>query len=506
MRQYENKWWAAIGICLGVFVVAMDWSIVNAALPSIQKDFRCSTLALQWMMNSFGLFLCTLLVTMGRVADVFGRRKLFFIGLLTFGFSSLLAGFALNAGWLIVWRAFQGIATAILLPISQALVSLSFPEKERNKALSIWTTIVSCGLAIGPVIGGVIISTINWRWIFFLNVPISIICSLMLFSFVKESKNEQSPPHIDWKGCLLLFLGIAALIIAILQGPEWGWNSVYSYLGFILGAFFLVFMLIRERKEKTPLIRLSLFTHRVFLSASLANTTMIFLAWAAFFILPLYMQGMRLDSPLQLGGLLIFLTAPVIFLSPFFGRTHKKIGEKNQICMGLSLLAVALYLFAFFNPQTMWPYVALSFFLFGLGWAMMWSTSMTAALSTLSSHEVGSGVGAFTTVQEIGGSLGLAITGTIFRYIDAVSLNQILQSSNVSLSISQQQEVKSLLSDPENAKQIISTLGEKTSSLEILTFFQQSFMKGFSHAIWFLFCLVVAVLILTLLIWRNKKS
>lgn len=212
----------------------MDWSIVNNALPSIQRNLGATIGELQWIINAFGLGMAATMVTFGRFADAYGRRLFFFIGLIICALSSIGAALSPSAGWLITFRTFQGLSNAMVITTSQALITHVFPEEQHGKAMGIWTAIVGIGLALGPVLGGIIIAIASWHWIFYFNIPFLLISYLIVKATVEESKNEGQSTKIDLPGLFLLVGGIRAFIMAIIQGPDWGWNSPVTLALFCL--------------------------------------------------------------------------------------------------------------------------------------------------------------------------------------------------------------------------------------------------------------------------------
>ena len=263
MGAATRRIFAIIGIGLGIMVVGMSWSIINTGLSSIQKELSASVLQLQWVMNSFGICLAVPLLTMGKLGDAYGKKKFYILGLIGCGIAFLGAGLSTNIAWIIACMAILGLASSAILPLSQALLVHLFPESKKGKAIAIWSTFVSISLAIGPLVGGVIIHFINWRWIFLINVVILFIALPLVAVFVKEQLRKKAA-HCDWGGVALLAVIVFSLIMGIMQGPNWGWSS-FAIIGlFCVTIIALCFFIVVERRTQKPLFRPDLFPiHRL---------------------------------------------------------------------------------------------------------------------------------------------------------------------------------------------------------------------------------------------------
>lgn len=411
----KRTWLAALGISLGLVVVPIDFSIVYTSLPAIQQDLKTSLLEIQWIMNIFGVFISSFIVTMGRAGDIIGRRKLYFIGTFLFGLFSLFASLSPNALYLIGARAFQGIAAAIILPVSQALMTHAFPKNAHGKALGIWTAVVGIGLALGPTIGGVLVEFFGWRAIFFINVPITALALLIMLFVVDESKDTLHPPKLDWLGLSLLIVSIGSLVIAIVEGPEIGWSSLLTIFLFVLAALAFSIYCWAEKRTKYPIIKFSLYRNRLFLLSSLANSICIFIVWASMFLIPLYLHQIRELSILHVGFIMLAITIPFTALSPVFGSLLGKVGSKRIISFGLLILLLSMVQQVALSKETAFSWLILALFLFGVGWSLLMGPTTATALSSFPREMAAAASGAWNTIQEVSGSLGLAIIGTIVR-------------------------------------------------------------------------------------------
>ena len=271
-----------LGVGLGEAVIAVNFSVVSTALATIHDALHASFLELQWMLNAFGIFICVSLVTMGRLSDTYGRRRLFLIGLVGSGIASIIAGSALHPSWIIFAQILQGVFAAIILAGSQALMSHLVPDSQRGRAIGIWAAIIGLSLGVGPLLAGVIISFLGWRWIFFVNIPLCMLALFFVFRFVPESKSTAHRGEMDYVGLFLLTLAIISVVLGLIQGPEWGWTSIWSFLCLAIFVISLPVFIIVETKVPFPIIHPTFFLNRHFLLPSFANFCTIFFVWTSF--------------------------------------------------------------------------------------------------------------------------------------------------------------------------------------------------------------------------------
>lgn len=402
-----------IGIGVGIFALCMLWSTTNMALASIQTELSATVLELQWGMNTYGIFMCVPLVIVGKLGDGYGRKPLFLLGLVLAVISSLLAGFAHNIDLWIVAMSIFGLAGSIILPLSQALIVHQFPESRKGLAVSLWSILSSLSLAVGPLVGGSILLLWGWRWIYFINVaPIALAALLVFFLVAKET--DLHKPECDWSGVGLLALFVASLVIAIVQGPVWGWSSPITIGLFLLALLTLTVFIFFERKSAHPLFRPDLFLQRSFLCSAVPNGCMIGFIWVAFFLIPLHLQQVKHYSAFETGLILLLITMPVALLSHSVSKWYTKIGAKPLLLIGFALLMISALLQATFTDVSFLS-LSLACLTLGVGWALTWGPSITTALTSLSHRLAGIASGMFVTLQELGAVITLAIGGAIFR-------------------------------------------------------------------------------------------
>lgn len=468
---------------MGMLVVAIDWSIVNNALPSIQRDLGASFSELQWIVNAFGLAMAMMMVIMGRLADAFGRKKVFMIGLLICLFSSIGAALSPTVYWLITFRAFQGISNAIAITTSQSLMTHVFPEEKHGKAIGIWSTLIGVGLAMGPVIGGIIIAIASWHWIFYFNIPFLIISWILVRIFVEESKNEEQNAKIDVPGFILFALGLGSLVMGVIQGPEWGWDSKWTLGLFGLSIIFLTSFYFVEKRVSSPLIHFEFFKKKSFFASCIGNISIVFLFWGIFFSVPLYLQNVLGKSSFESGMFMLAVSIPFIFSSHYAGPLGDKIDKKILLLGGIFLAMIGVAMMSFFTTADQMPLILIALFLFGVGTGGSFAPSTSLGLSVIPRNFVGVASGVLTTAQEIGGNLGLALVGAVLSTMEKSRLTFELQNEGVTLTPSMVKKVRSLISSFDQFQAYLSHLSDSLHHL-IMQAFKASFVYGFQGAMW----------------------
>ena len=313
MHDGNRRWWALGAMCFALFMIMLDNTVVNVALPSIQRSLDASTSSLEWTVNAYTLSFAVLLVTGGRLGDLFGRRKVFLAGVVIFASASAAIGFSPSDTWLVAWRAVQGVGSALMMPATLSIITNAFPPQERGKAIGTWAGVSAMALAIGPVVGGFLVESVSWQSIFFLNVPVAVGAVVISLFAVRESRDETVTRSVDIPGVATLTIGLAALVLALVEGNEWGWASPRELAMFAVAAVGLLAFALVERRRSSPMVDFNFFRSRTFLGANIVAFIVSFAMLAMFFFLALYMQNIRGYSPLGAG--LRFLPSTVMILS-----------------------------------------------------------------------------------------------------------------------------------------------------------------------------------------------
>ena len=410
-----NPWLALFVVCLGQFMVVLDATIVNVALPSIQTDLKISDDSLQWIVNAYTLFFGGFLLLGGRAADLLGRRNLFIAGVALFSAASLVNGLAQSEGMLIVARAFQGLGGALLSPAALAVITTSFSEgPERTKALSVWAAVASGGAAAGLLLGGVLTELLSWQWIFFVNVPVGIAIAIAATRLVPNSRVETARRHFDIPGAVSVTAGLVVLVYAIVKAADWGWGSPTTLgVGALALALLGVFDWI-ERRSPAPLVRLGLFRLR-----SLAVSNGVFLLvigglFAMFFLATLYLQNVLGYSPLTTGLAFLPVTAGIMIGATIAQQMLSRVGVRPVLLTGMTLAAAGLGVLAA-TTQVGGSYLGVlgGLLPMAIGMGATFVSITLVATTNVDASEAGLASGIFNTSQQVGGALGLAVLSTL---------------------------------------------------------------------------------------------
>ncbi len=414
-RHSTNPWVILVLICLAQFMVVLDATIVNVALPSIQRDLGLSEANLQWIINAYTLVFGGFLLLGGRAGDLLGRKRLFLIGLVVFTGASLLNGLSSTSGMLIGFRALQGLGAALISPAALSIVSTTFAEgKERARALGVWAAIAVGGSAVGLVLGGALTQSLSWRWIFFVNVPVGAFALLAAGRLVPESKDELAHRGYDLAGAVTVTGGVMALVYAIVRSSSLGWGSSQTVGFFLLALALLTAFVVIELRSAEPLVRLSIFRTR---SLSAANLTMFLVAsgmFAMFFFNTLYVQRVLGYGPLEAGVSFLPFTAGIMVSAGLASNLAPRIGVRPVAAAGMILAVLGMLLFARMPVDGSWladvlPGMVLS----SLGMGAVFMPLTLVATTGLRDADQGLASGLFNTSQQVGGALGLAILTTI---------------------------------------------------------------------------------------------
>jgi EmrB/QacA subfamily drug resistance transporter len=423
-------------VCLGQFMVVLDISVVNVALPSIQKDLGFSDAGLQWVVNAYTLAFAGFLLLGGRAADLYGRRKMFITGLVMFALASLVGGFAQTKGMLVAARAVQGLGGAVLAPATLTILTTSFAAgRERARALGVWSAMAAAGGAAGAILGGVLTDLLSWRWILFINVPIGLLAALAARTILVETRApDAARTRLDIAGSVTVTAGLVSLVFGIVETEEHGWTSPWTIVPILVAVvLFAAFIWIETRVAESPLMPFSLFRSR---SVRGANIVVMFLGAAMFsmwYFLSLYMQDVLLYSPLKAGIAFLPQTVMIVVGAQIAARTVSKIGPRPLLVMGGLFAAAGLAWYAGISPNG--SYLGDLFYpglLVTLGLGLSFMPVTMAATTGVEPRNAGLASGLVNTTRQIGGSVGLAALATLAT-ARATSLLASGQPHNVAL-------------------------------------------------------------------------
>jgi len=415
MSQSTNKWVVLVLICIAQFMVILDATIVNVALPSIQKDLNLSEGNLQWIVNAYTLVFGGFLLLGGRAGDLLGRKRIFLIGLVIFTVASLLDGLASSEGMLIAARSLQGLGAALVSPAALSIISTTFEEgAERARALGVWAAIAIGGSAVGLILGGVLTQYFSWPWIFFVNVPVGIAAFVLSLRLIPESRDEHAERSFDVAGAVTVTGGLMSLVYAIVGAQSTGWTSGKT-LGFfgLAGALLISFVVI-ELRAKSPLVRLSIFRIRSLLTANVAMFLAASGIFAMFFFNTLYLQRVLGYGPLMAGLAFLPFTAGIMVSAGLASQFAPRIGVRPVAAAGFLLTAAGLLLLTQLPVDGSYAVDVLpALLLSSLGLGAVFMPLTLIATTGLDDDDQGLASGIFNTSQQVGGALGLAVLSTI---------------------------------------------------------------------------------------------
>src|SRR5690242_6287137 len=414
-RASTNPWVVLVLICLAQFMVVLDATIVNVALPSIQKDLGLSEANLQWIVNAYTLVFGGFLLLGGRAGDLLGRKRLFLVGLVIFTAASLLDGLASSEGFLIAARSLQGLGAALISPAALSIISTTFEEgAERAKALGVWAAIAIGGAAVGLILGGALTQYFSWPWIFFVNVPVGVVAFVLSLRLVPESRDALAHRSYDIAGAVTVTGGLMALVYAIVDAQSAGWGSAKTIGFFGLAAVLLVAFVFIELRATAPLVRLSIFRVRSLLTANLSMFLAASGMFAMFFFNTLYIQRVLGYGPLKAGLAFLPFTAGIMVSAGIASQFAPRIGVRPVAAVGFVLSAIGLLLLTLLPVHgTYLANVLPSILLSSLGMGAVFMPLTLIATTGLKDEDQGLASGIFNTSQQIGGALGLAILSTI---------------------------------------------------------------------------------------------
>jgi EmrB/QacA subfamily drug resistance transporter len=411
----SNRWLVLVLVCIAQFMVVLDATVVNVALPSIQHGLHFTQPSLQWIVNAYTLVFGGFLLLGGRASDLIGRQRLFIVGVVVFTLASLLNGIAWSSNVLIVGRGLQGLGAALVSPAALAIVTTTFAEgRERTRALGVWSAIAAGGGAVGLILGGLLTETLSWRWVFFVNLPVGVAAALLSLRFIPNTRGEERPATADVTGAVTVTSGLLVLVYAIVKAQAYGWTSAKTLgLGALALALLAAFV-VTELRSKAPLIRLGILRLR---SLTASNLAMLFVAsglFAMFYFASIYLQEVRHYSPLQAGFAFLPFTFGIGIGATAAQQLMKRVGIRTVTSIGLVLGAVGLALFTQVTTDgTYFAQVFPGVVVTSIGMGLTFVPLTLLATTNVEADDAGLASGLFNTSQQVGGALGLAVLSTL---------------------------------------------------------------------------------------------
>jgi EmrB/QacA subfamily drug resistance transporter len=407
-----GKWWTLVGACFGLFLLMLDSTVVSLALPSIRGDVGATPEQLQWTMNAYLLTVAVLAVTAGRLGDMFGRRRVFLVGMALFAVGSVVSGLANDADVLILGRILQGAGAAAVLTQSLALVCNVFPEAEIPRALGIWAGVSATALAIGPLIGGILVE-LDWRVIFLMNLPLIAAAMVIVARAAPESTDPSAGRRLDWPGLATLSLGLTLVVLALVQSEAWSTPLVIVLA--LIGVASLVAFWAIEHRVRAPIVEFDLFRNGPYFGATASAFCLVGAWWAVIYFQPQYLQDVRGHSPLVCGLEVLPITVPMILVSPFTGRLIAKVGPRALMSAGMAIGTVGMLVLTQIDATTSYAVLLVGYLLFGIALSFVYAPMSTAAMAAMPGDKVGIASGVLSMVRLLAGAIALAGTGAIFH-------------------------------------------------------------------------------------------
>ncbi|HEX3981078.1 MAG TPA: MFS transporter [Acidimicrobiales bacterium] len=409
----DRKWWTLIAVCTGTFMLLLDITVVNVALPDIQRSLHSSFADLQWVVDAYALTLAAFLLTAGVLGDMFGRRRIFATGVTIFSVSSLLCGLSTSALELNLSRAAQGVGGAIMFATSLALIAQAFAGRERGTAFGVYGAVVGGAVAVGPLVGGAITSGIGWRWIFFINLPLGVMAVLICLSKVEDSR-DPTVRRIDWIGFVTFSLSLFMLVYALVQGNAKGWSSP-TIVGLLVGSGVLMAIFVAaEWLQRDPMLDLSLFRRPAMVGVSLAAFTLSASIFAMFLYLTLYLQEVLGYGPFAAGVRFLPLTMLAFLVAPVAGKLTVRVNARYLLGLGLLLVALGCNLMTRIHATSTWTVLLPGFIVAGIGVGITNPVLASATVSVVPAERSGMATGSSSTFRQVGISTGIAGLGAIF--------------------------------------------------------------------------------------------
>ena len=506
-----NPWLVLVVLTTGFFMIMLDTTIVNVAIPAMSAGLKTTLDQILWVLNSYILVYAVLLITAGRLGDLYGQRSLFALGLAIFTIASALCGFAQDANQLIMARILQGVGGALLTPQTLAILTTLFPPERRGAAFGIWAGVAGLATLAGPTLGGAIVTYIDWRWIFFVNVPIGIAALILTFVIIPDVRPGRRHGW-DIVGTILATAGLFGLIFGLIEGERFNWGQIGSTVITIpevigLGVVLLVVFVIWERYQPEPLVPLSLFEERNFAVANWMAAAIAFGMMSLFLPIIIYLQSVRDFSALTAGLTLAPMSLTSMFVAPFAGRMADRIGGKYILMTGILVFAIGFGTITFVaGPDSTWINFLVPAIVAGAGMGMTFAPMTTVAMRNISPRMAGAASGVLNTTRQVGAAVGSAVVGALLQNRLAITLHdQAVSHASALPAAYRDQFVKAFSSVAANGFQI--GTGQNGAALpsglspavaaQLTSLAHQVFVGGYIDALKQTLVLPIAVLALT---------
>jgi EmrB/QacA subfamily drug resistance transporter len=421
----RNPWLILLVLCGAIFMLLLDTTIVNVAQQKIKEGLNADLSQIQWILDSYILAFAVLMLSFGRIGDIYGRKKMFVTGMTVFIAASGLCGIS---GWiadlvgipgataLIAARVLQGMGGALMMPQTLSLITIAFPPQKRGAAMGVWGSVVALGAVVGPLLGGYIVTHYPWEWIFLINVPVGVVAILSTLVIVPESRDPLASGKLDWSGLVLSAAAIFALVYALIEGPRFGWTSPQTLGLLIVSAVLFTIFVWWERRVADPMVKLELFRIRNFWVASIIGLAVPFGLFGLFFPMTIFLQGALGMTALEAGLTMMPMSLMLMFVAPVSGRLSDRIGARWILTTGLTLVTVGIVLMTSqVSTTTNWRTLLPGLLITGTGMGMTFAPMTAAAMSQVPPRISGSASGILNTSRNVGQLLGIAVLGSVLQ-------------------------------------------------------------------------------------------
>jgi EmrB/QacA subfamily drug resistance transporter len=502
LTEENRRWWTLAGACMGLFVLMLDSTVVTLALPSIQRSLDASASELQWVANAYLLTVAVLVVSCARLGDMLGRRAVFLVSLLVFTAGLVVAATAPSVEVLVVARVIQGAGAAGMLGLSLAIVSSAFSDEERPRALGIWAGVSAIALAVGPLVGGVLVEQLSWRWVFWIGVPPLVAGVLLSWRATLESRDEEAGHRLDVPGLVTLTVGLTGVVLALVQGREWGWGSARTIVVALVGVACLVAFALIEPRVRRPIVEFPLFRNRPYLGATVASFTLVGGFWAVIFFLPQYLQSVLGYSPVMSGVLVLPITVPMVFLSPLTPRLTARLGVRTVMSIGMVCGTAGLALTTRLTATSSYLSLLPGFLLFGVALGFVYTATSTAAMVSMPRAKAGVASGVLAMNRLMAGCVVLAAMGVAVASFQHDRIATLLGSHSDGLAASDRGELDGLLAGAPSSERALAAFPPSSRSA-IVDAVHDGSAYALGHALWIV---VVLVALGTIGTWALVRS
>lgn len=439
-EKSSSKWLVLAILAISVFMLQLDSTIVNIAIPSIMKAFQASISDVEWVLNAYILTFAVLLIALGRLGDLWGRKLFFMAGLVLFTLGSALCGFAPDEHFLIASRVAQGFGGALMMPQTLSLLSVTFPPRQRGMVMGIWGAVVGIATAVGPTLGGVLVEASSWRLIFFINLPIGVIAIAAAWFAVRESKDETASSYVDWAGVLVISVAMFALTFALIEGQKYGWSSatIIGLFGLTVVLLFVFYYV--ERAVPQPLVDFSLFRSRTFIAGNFSGVALMFGLLGVIFLLTLFLQIVLGFGAVETGLIMTPTPGVVMIVAPFAGRLSDKYGSRWFVFSGLAVAAIGIFLLSHISLSTTWQDLVVPMVVTGIGMGLTMAPVTSAVMGSAPNSKAGNASGILATGRQVGAVLGIAVLGAVLQNRLVSNLLSAIQGLPVPPALKQQMQ------------------------------------------------------------------